>query len=304
MKRIIRLLVLVTFSVRCSFVFAQCALTPAECPAEPRYPYGSVEDSVQRMGNPLVPQEITLENRLRGVATRIMDQITAKEHWSYSVLSESNGIGYNLADGAVLKSSLRPPHWFTIQYQIIVDGDSLDAWRSWLQEFAQRRYAAFDAALKGRADEKTANKQGADLDKEEKQLSFRYREGSILIVEMEFNSNFARVVGVPNGSAPATAVTGQVIWTNNPDPSLTVTDFPGRSHRNAVLLVGSWRRQPSGDYRPAWYFDKRATDEVSEKRIRSDRVQSIDVRLSGNVGAMKKWLADVPVGELSSLIVQ
>src|SRR6185312_3209661 len=296
MKRTSRYLLLagLAFALRLSAT-AQCALTPAECPADPRYPYGSAEDSARRMGNPLLPREITMENRCRLAATEIMDQIASKEHWSYIELSEENGIGYNLANGSILKYPLRPPHWFTIHYQVVINEDSLHAWRSWLQDFAQRRMEAMTAAMKGNIDEKTANKQGEDFDKESQRMTFRYREGSIMIVEIEFNSDFARVVGKPAGTAPVTPVSGQILWLNNADPTLTITDYPGRSHHNAILLIGNWRRQPSGDYRPTWYFDKKATDEVSEKQIKSDQLQSIDVRLSGNPAAMKKWLADIDV---------
>jgi hypothetical protein len=302
MNRLIALAVLAFVSR--SPAMAQCSLSPAECPTVPTAPYGSPEDSAKRMGNPLLPQEVTMENRLRRIATGVMDRITAQEHWTYSVLSEDYSFGYNVDYGSPVKYPFRPPHWLTIHYQVIVNEDSLQAWRSWLQDFAQRRMNAFDAALKGKVDEKTAARETGELDKEEKRMTFRYREASILIVEIEFNSNFARVVGTPMGSVPATAASGQVIWLNNPDPSLAINDYPGRSHHNAVLLVGSWKREPTGSYRPTWDYDKQATDQVSEKRIKSDQVQSIDVRLSGNAAAMKKWIADLPMDQLTSLIIR
>jgi hypothetical protein len=176
MKTYIFLGVLVALSLTIRFsATAQCSLTPAECPATPRYPYGSAEDSASRMGNPLLPREITMENQLRSIATGIMDEITTREHWSYTVLSEEYGSGYNLADGSVLKYPLRPPHWLTIRYQVIVDEDSLNAWRSWLQAFAQRRLDAMTAATKGQIDEKTANRQGQEFDKEQQRMTFRFR---------------------------------------------------------------------------------------------------------------------------------
>jgi len=305
MNRTSRLLLLTGLSLTVRLTaMAQCALSPAECPDVHSYRYGDAEDSARRLGNPVLPREIALENRLRRIATGIMDQITTKEHWSYTELTEENSIGYNLADGSILKYPLRPPHWLTIHYQVVVNDDSLNAWRSWMQDFAQRRLDAMTAAMKGKTDEKTANKQGEDFDRESQRMTFRYLEASIMIVEMEFNSDFARVVGKPTGSAPAAPVSGQILWLNNANPDLSLADFPGRSHQNAVLLIGTWRRQPSGDYRPAWYFDKKATDEASDKRIKSDELQSIDVRLSGNPAAMKKCIADLPVMELGSLIVQ
>jgi hypothetical protein len=69
------------------------------------------------------------------------------------------------------------------------------------------------------------------------------------------------------------------------------------------LLIGNWRQDGSAGYRPTWYYDKRATDQVTEKRILSTELQSMDVRLSGNVAAMKKWLAGLPVDELTAQIV-
>lgn len=299
-----RLIVLAVLAFAGRFpAMAQCSLTPAECPVVLSHPYGSPEDSAQRMGNPLLPREITMENRLRRLATEIMDRISAREHWSYSVLSEEYGSGYKSGEGLILKYPLRPPHWLTIHYQVIVNEDSLRAWRSWLQDFAGRRLDAMTAAMKGRIDEKTANKQGEEFDREQQRMTFRYREASTMIVEIEFNSDFARMVGKPAGSAPATAASGQVIWENNPAPDPNATDFPGRVHANALLLIGNWRQDGSAGYRPTWYYDKRATDQVTEKRILSTELQSMDVRLSGNVAAMKKWLAGLPVDELTAQIV-
>lgn len=136
-------------------------------------------------------------------------------------------------------------------------------------------------------------------------MTIRYGEACRIFVEFEFNSDYAKLDGSPGTGATPTTAEAQTVWLTNSDPVFNAVDFYERAHTNAVVLIGNWKRTADGSgYRPAWYGDRKSRDQVTEKRIKSDQLQSIDVHLSGNAAAIKKWLADLPPAELTSQIAR
>src|SRR5262249_19037364 len=78
----INYLLLLLFTGICYAGFAQpCKYFPADCPETRSDPYGSPEDSVSRLDNPVIPIEVTMENRLRIKVTDWMNHVAAKEGW-------------------------------------------------------------------------------------------------------------------------------------------------------------------------------------------------------------------------------
>ncbi|HXD76774.1 MAG TPA: hypothetical protein VN616_03145 [Puia sp.] len=284
---------------------AQCPLAPAECPVNGADQYGTADDSASRMSNPVLPLEIRFENRLRNWTNGVMDRITAKEHWTYTEISEEASSGFRADDYSVLKYPLRPPHWISLRYQVIIDGDSVKAWHDWLLAFAQRRLDATMAYAKQQTDYAAALKADDNFEKERQRMTIHYGEACRIFVEFEFNSDYAKLDGSPGAGATQTTISAQTIWLKNPDPVFNAVDFYERAHTHAVLLIGNWKRTADGSgYRPTWYGDRKSRDVVSEKRIKCDELQSIDVHLSGNVAAIKKCLADLSPAELTSQIAQ
>jgi hypothetical protein len=117
---------------------AQCPLSPANCPDLRDNP-GSPDDSISRLSNPVLPCEITMENRLRQWAASVVNNIAAKEKWDASEIYEALGSGFRDSAWSVLVYDRRPAHWSRMVWQFVVDKDSLKAWRAWLQDFGQRR---------------------------------------------------------------------------------------------------------------------------------------------------------------------
>ena len=283
---------------------AQCAFRPADCPVSGADQYGNADDSTSRMSNPVLPLEITMENRLRRWTTDLMDRITTKENWKYAELSEETSSGARATDGAVLAYPLRPPHWMEIHYLIVINDDSLGAWLNWLETFSRRRLDATMQYAKQQISHDVALKADKDFEAERRRMDIHYREACILIVEFDFNMDYVKLVGAPPATAPPPAIAGSsTLWFNNPDPVFNSMDLLERCHANAIQFAGAFNRTPDGQgYRPAWKSDKSATNFSTPKRFKSDQVQSIDCHLSGNSDAIRKWLADLSPGELSGMI--
>jgi len=359
-----------------------CKSSPAICPPNGWENWGTPEDSVDHLNNPVLPREVGMENRLRQFTTRIMEGIAAREGWELTQVEDGGSSGFRAPDGSVLAYELRPPHWYIFTYQFIVNQDSMTAWREWLTNFGQRRMnnvneyashatsvqdkvqACMDSAnyygdLKGKymtahfeayqkalmAGNKTAaanyEKDVARYDKkineftgkagalqknpgseekekndeaEAKSLDQKYWDGSVLIVQIAYNQDIAKTVGTPAAGIGSPLGTNSGLnggfslarWYVNGDPDhLSIDIFP-RSKNLLLLLMGPWvtKADSYGDFRPAFYEDKTATDQRTGKRIRSDQVQTIDFHLSGNAKAIRRLVADMPVGDLNKIMVK
>lgn len=283
--------------------FAQCAYAPADCPESTDY--GSADDSTNRMGNPVLPLEITMENRLRNWTAALIDRIASKEHWRYIELTESSSAGARAADGSVLGYPLRPPHWMQIQYQLIVSEDSLSAWQTWLQTFARRRLDATMAYAKQQAGQAAATKANDDFENERRRQTIHFREAATVIVEFDFNMDYVKTAGTATSPATSAQPATTTIWFKNSNPEFNGIDAPERVHTNVLLLVGSFNKSPDGQgYRPAWMNDKTATNLSAPKKNKSDQIQSIDCHLSGNPSAIRLLLAGLSPGEWTALLAR
>lgn len=117
-----------------------CPAWPADCPDRDYVNYDRAEDSAARMGNPVLPIEVSMELRLRQQVRQLMDRIAKQEGWEVAQINESASSGQLNADGtAPLKYELRRPHWVSFTYQFVVNKDSLAAYGDWIKEFSNRR---------------------------------------------------------------------------------------------------------------------------------------------------------------------
>lgn len=345
-----------------------CALAPADCPVNGADSYGTSDDSISRLGNPVIPQEITMENRLRRWMTEHLESIAKSQGWQLVQISEGGSSGFRAPDESVLSYPLRPPHWFIFTWQFIVDKDSLKAWHDWLLDFGQQRMdklsqnaanqtSAYDkskpyrdsaehymnlmgqymqdhvaqyqkdltagnkagtnsyekamAAYQKKSDyfsqkagdlanDPGAVKEDADAETFRKKQNVHFRDATVLDVQFEFNMEFAGTAGSATGSAP-----GAPIWFSNTDPDPIAIDFFARSRTNVLVLEGDWNmKSANGGYRPAFYFNKMSTDKTTPKRIKCDQVQTVDIRLSGNPQAIRKFLAVMPRTGIAALIAR
>ena len=123
-----------------SNVYSQtCPDWPASCPDNNYVDADRVEDSTQKMLNPIVPEEVTMEYRLRELTGSLVRKVAQKEHWNEPVeIYEYASSGFRDAKENVLSFPLRPPHWVKIVWQIIVNNDSMKQWIDWLKDLGTR----------------------------------------------------------------------------------------------------------------------------------------------------------------------
>lgn len=355
-----------------------CKYLPADCPENGVEGYGTGDDSISRLSNPVLPQEITMENRLRRWTAGVMNRVAEKHHWQAYQLSELASSGFSTPQGVIIAYPLRPPHWYYVTWEFIVNDDSLQAWRSWLQDYSQQRLnalnqnaasqsAAYDRAkpyrdsadhysqLMGQylqdhmaqyqKDLVAGNKSGissyekglagyqkkidyftkkasdiqndpgaeasaADADALMRRQTIRFRDASLLIVEFGFNMDYAKTAGelmATDGMRPPTAAgSAAALWFRNSEPEMGSIDLFSRSPTNVLLLEGDWNRKADryDGYRPNFESDKASIDVTTEKKIKCDRVQTIDCHLSGNPEAIRQFLADVPGREITALVTR
>ena len=89
----VALLTLWLTTAACTSMAQSCSYFPADCPTQDPTVLGTPDDSLSRMGNPLLPREITMENRLRTLCTHLMQQIADKEGWDMVELDDAASAG-------------------------------------------------------------------------------------------------------------------------------------------------------------------------------------------------------------------
>jgi len=111
-----------------------CSWFPAPCPHEAEI--GNAQDYVQRQGdNKITPQELAMEGALRNQFTDMLQKLARQNHWQLYELNESyfdrpnSLIGY--AQWETVPYEKRPPHGYDISFILVVNKDSLRAWRDW-----------------------------------------------------------------------------------------------------------------------------------------------------------------------------
>jgi hypothetical protein len=351
-----------------------CAEFPADCPDNGHENWGTRDDSISRLNNPVLPQEIVMENRLRNHTSDVIKKIAQKKGWAWNEISESSSSGQSKSDGTIIPYDYRAPHWCSFTFQCIVNKDSLQAWKGWLEEFSQRKlneskvYAsstasdegiltsymdsanyygqlkskymtdhmqeyqqalannntsaikAFEKAMSG-YDQKinsfvakasnTQKKQDSkmpDGNMERREGTIQFRDGSLLQIEIGYNMENAATVGTlehhESNGLPGVALINHY---RNKEPDLQDALNRWSHSRNLTLmLIGNWSLIPDhyGTYKPAYLNDKKNTDNITSKKIKSDQVQTICIHLSGNNQAIHQFLSAFSAMDLTSLIVK
>ncbi len=126
---IIRGIIITLFSwLTATCLYAQnCAYYPADCPDEAGI------NSAKYTTDGLLPKEIEMQNRVRDATTTMMLQASKQLHWQVAELNEVSGTG-PLQAGATPYDN-RSPRMFSSIWQFIVDKDSLEAWKNWLENY-------------------------------------------------------------------------------------------------------------------------------------------------------------------------
>ncbi|MDP4262174.1 MAG: hypothetical protein Q8941_06550 [Bacteroidota bacterium] len=103
-----------------------CETFPADCP-------GNIEDARDSntcINNFILPQEITMQNKLREQVSVLMNEAGKKTNWPVYEFAEAPGSGI-LSGTTALPYPLRHPYQWQISFIFIVNEDSLHAWQAW-----------------------------------------------------------------------------------------------------------------------------------------------------------------------------
>ncbi|HVS92181.1 MAG TPA: hypothetical protein VHE59_09130 [Mucilaginibacter sp.] len=118
-------------------VFGQatdCPQFPAPCPHSAEI--NEAMNTAGRMAdNKVTEQEMNMEASLRNTFTDMLQNVGRKHHWQVYELNESSYSRPNTFIGfpqwEATPYEKRPPHAYEISFMIIVNKDSLQAWRDW-----------------------------------------------------------------------------------------------------------------------------------------------------------------------------
>jgi hypothetical protein len=278
-----------------------CPFKPADCPDKDYANADLVADSADRILNPLVPQEISMEYRLRQLTGDFVRRLAAQQHWEPPVeLNEGGSAGFRKPNDDILPYLLRPPHWCTITWEVIINKDSLIAWSDWFSHLMERMQAQVEQYRQQAGSSSGLQKVGKDInDLQQEKLSrqLQFRDATVLLLQFEFNAD--RTEGIESKPAGDCTIPGCALarryYTAEPDITDAVHSFT-HSRNMALVLVGPWNTKLTangfeGFYESPFYRDKTARDHTSPKKNPCDQVRGISLYLSGNKAAIQKILS-------------
>ncbi len=130
----IALQLLLLLPVLASAQGASCPQFPGPCPHSEEINQ-AMDFAGREEGNTVTPQEMAMEANLRNAVTDVLHKLTHAQHWRLYELMESD---YDRPDGTVSYDKWRstpyekrPPHPYEITFIIVVNKDSMQAWKDW-----------------------------------------------------------------------------------------------------------------------------------------------------------------------------
>lgn len=283
---------------------AQCVQYPADCPSDRQLP-----DSAERFGNPLVPEEVSMEIRLHDFFTNSMQALAEKKGWEVYQYDETDGSGYLKDDrSGPLSFNLRPPHDYEISFIFIVNKDSLSAW--------QESYKVWGSKFQDEMEKMKSSGSSTALlnmenDKKNKDLVFR--NGCMIRVKIGINEESAIASSIDEDMR----ITGQLTIPhavlafgihNDKTDERAIFDLDQfkRCTDLAFVLFGSWDPKPNGyhRYHPAYAADRKNTDLVTPKKISCDKVRTIVIHVEGAPQYINQFLRSLDTDNLIRIVGQ
>jgi hypothetical protein len=284
-------------------IWAQCAQYPADCPSDRQLP-----DSADRFGNPLVPEEVSMELRLHDFFTSIAQELADKKKWDVYQYDETDGSGYLNSDrSGPLVFNLRPPHDYEISFIFIVNKDSLAAWKEWTRELASQMQEEADkmkAGMKIDVSSMQANKKKKDNE---------FRNACMIRVKIGINQETAIASSIEEDSRltrqldiPHAVVAFQIHNDKTDDRALFDLDQFKRCTDLAFVLFGSWNPKPNSykRYEPSYASDKKNIDLVTPKKFTCDKIRSMVIHVEGAPKYIDQFFNSVDWEGLTRIILK
>ncbi len=299
----IRILFSFLLAITCCPTFGQCTYFPADCPSDLQLP-----DSAERFGNPVIPAEVSMEIWLHDFLTELMQNESGKKGWEIYQYDESAGSGYlNAERSGPLAYALRPPHNYEISFVIVVNMDSLRAWREWNREGSERLMTQM-SKMRTKDDFIAIDNMQDSLKKETE----RFRNASMIRVKFEINHENAIASSITENihrtaelNVPHTVLAFRLHNDKTDERALFDMNQFTRCNDFSFILFGDWNTKPDGYqyYRPVYRADKKNTDLATPKNILSDKVRTIVMHVEGSPYYMNQFLESLDSGKLHGIIV-
>ncbi|HVU57560.1 MAG TPA: hypothetical protein VHD83_21000 [Puia sp.] len=169
----------------------------------------------------------------------------------------------------------------------------------------RRRYDYFQKKMADLQKDPQGEQNNADADKESNEQTIRFHDASVVVIEFDFNDN--TVGTADNKKTPPPGSPPGVKWYTIPEPDLRdAVNYYTHSHNMAIWMAGSWGPKPNsyGYYTASWSADRNNSRIFTIKKIKSDKVQNLYVRVSGNAAAMKRILVSLSAGDMEQWITR
>jgi hypothetical protein len=292
--------------ITCSRLYTQaqaCPWFPADCPAD------QLGDSVERLNNPVAPQEISMEFRMHDFLTDQMQMLADKKKWELHPYDESHGTGFLNADrSGPLAFNLRPPHEYEISFIFIVNADSLRAWQEWQKEFILDMAAQAEKISQGNNDFSAITK----MQDSQKRITERFRRASMIRVKFVLNAADGATLSSiqdnmhPTGSLAVPHAVLAMEAHNNQTDERTIFDLNQftRTGDLAFILFGNWNLKPNAYqyYYPVYKADRKNMDLVTPKNITSDKIRTIVMHVEGAPAYLHQFLQTLDTDKLNQII--
>lgn len=268
-------------------------------------------DSAQRLGNPVLPKEVSMELHLRDNLTNMMQQIADKKGWEIYQLAESASSGFLNADRTgPLVYNLRPPHDYSISFIFIVSRTSLDAWKDWYKNvFVPRAEKLTMQALY--ADPTLSKKQQAYQDS----CNMVFRKAALMRVRIDVNHGYAfiasgdndkRMVGILKHAQQLViphAALALKMHDEEISPSHEIDGFTNYKDIG-IILFGQWTKFNNDAWCfPSYTLNKRNIDKITVKTYPSDKVRNIKLHVEGSPEDIDRFVSSLDAAALNNMIV-
>ncbi len=279
-----------------------CIYYPADCPSDRQ-----LGDSADRLVNPILPQEISMEIRLHGLLTKLMQKQAEIKGWEVYSFDESDGTGYLNADrSGPLEFTLRPPHDYEISFIFIVNKDSLLAWKDWQKDFLLRMQEQVVKAASDHEYSAFAKMQAVKKINEE-----RFRNASMIRVKIEINPADASASTITDDlrrtralNFPHAVVAFESHNEKTDERAIFDLNQFNRCNDLAFLLFGNWNLKPDEYqiYRPSYDTRMKNAMPVAPKTIGCDKVQAIAMHVEGSPVYISQFLQSLEAEKIDNII--
>ncbi len=173
----------IIFSLYVNPVFAQlqppCEAYPANCP-DAESINNAQSKEICCTDNGITKAEFAMQNTMRSAVEDMLKETTAKENWKMEEFGELFQVIAKQSDDNIVPDNLRPPHVFSIAFQVIVNEDSLKLWRKWLENYNSRVMSEVQSAKP--ADEKAVNDVSANTQNMADSIAYYAKQQSDYVV--------------------------------------------------------------------------------------------------------------------------